>query len=697
MPFIGFNPPSHTHDVIAFIHKLVAKGLSEAITVADEVVFGSFLFKEQAETVTVSEELIGTIIKTRILTENIQASIEDFVPGDFVLTDFYTYTGLSKQVIKARVPPTETISISELLARIAAKARALTQTITITDDPGGFGKVVIKALSETIASSSTLTRMTAKIKSLAELIAVIPPSYYDTFPSTYTLTTDGQISGDGKWRMPYHGQNPQNGSDLGQAGVRAPTGGMFTNVMYEYPYSITNTGSSTSATLVLNESTYYYNFDVTLYVRTISQKKSTPNPWESGWFMFHFNEAQGTNFHHYYVALKTTGLEFGRKDRSDMVDAQSFLFTNSDAHTLGTWYKLRVRAIANHFTIWVDDVQKVDITDDGSLTDFQGPIPAPSIYQYSGLFGFYNEDAEVEFSPLLITLPEVSYLRIKPRALTNTISVSEALAKILLKVRTLAESLTSSDDLTLGGRVEKFLTETVASSEAIAMVRNKARAIAQTITSSELLTIPQRVKARTLAESIAISEILSRGSPKFKDLAETITSSETAAIVRSKARTITESITSSETAIRIRATVRALAESISSSETLTRITTKTRALTEAISIFDVLVFPRTVVRTVAQSVSVSDLLTYGREVQQVLAEVITILDSLVRISTKSRSLAETVTNDDEASKVKTYSPEDTGGAGGVPLSRWEWDLNDAGVYHRTRKNVIGQKKTGGNR
>ena len=45
VPFIGFNLPSHTHDVIAFIHRIIAKGLSETVSISDDLVLGKFLFK----------------------------------------------------------------------------------------------------------------------------------------------------------------------------------------------------------------------------------------------------------------------------------------------------------------------------------------------------------------------------------------------------------------------------------------------------------------------------------------------------------------------------------------------------------------------------------------------------------------------------------------------------------------------------
>ncbi len=700
MPFIGFNFPSHTHDVVPFLLKLISKGLSETVTVSETLEYNKFQVREPAEEIIVSEDLGLQVFKQTELTETVTIS--------------ESLTRISTK-IRSLI---DTIGVSEALAKIKTSIRALANTISVSESVVGQ-KIVPRTLAETVTVSEALVRILSKVRSLAESIAVVPPSYYDTFPSTYTLTTDGQISGDGKWRMPYHGQNPQNGLDLGQAGVRVPSGGMFTNVMYEYPYNITNTGSSTSATLVLNESTYYQNFDVTLYIRTISQKKSSPNPWESAWFMFHFNEAQGTNFHHYYVALKTTGLEFGRKDRSDMVDAQCFLFTNSDAHTLGTWYKLRVRAIANHFTIWVDDVQKVDITDDGSLTDFQGPIPAPSIYQYSGLFGFYNEDAEVEFSPLQLAPIEVARQSIKTRTLAQTITSSEALARVLSKVRAIANTVTVSELLELGGRLTKSVSETITVSEALAMVRSKARAIANTVTSSEALTIDMRVKGRTQTDTVTISEALTKIISKNRTISEIITVLESLVLGKYKQKNLSETITVSEALTRVLLKIRALADTIVSSEVLSKILTplgqltlseiitvggtptrsmiESRALTQTVILSDTVAFPKTVVKTLAQTITISDQVLKGIALDIALAETIHVVEAITRRNIQARDFDETITVTDEASKIKSYSPEDTGGAGGVKLQRWDFDLNDAGVYHVTKKNVIGQSKTGGNK
>lgn len=238
------------------------------------------------------------------------------------------------------------------------------------------------------------------------------PYIYDALTSTYTLTSDNQLSPNSLWRRQYAGSMPGNPGDVGIIGVRAPSGGAFTNVVYMYPYSGTYTGSSTSASLLKTEAPYFTDVDFTLSMRTIDQRKSTfVQNHESAWLLFRFNEADGTNFHHYYLVLKVDGtLELGRKDNTTHAEEQTFLSTGvTYSYTLTGWNKVRIRAVQNHITVYVDDVQKIDIIDDGTVgthvDSILGTIAtlAPSTAMYSGKIGLYNEDAEVEFSAMTVT------------------------------------------------------------------------------------------------------------------------------------------------------------------------------------------------------------------------------------------------------------------------------------------------------
>lgn len=231
------------------------------------------------------------------------------------------------------------------------------------------------------------------------------PYIFDTFPTTYTISTDNTVTSNGLWRVVYRGSTPGTSDGAGRVGVRAPAGGAFTNVMYQYPYTSTYTGTSTSASLAITETVSFTDFDITLSARTIAQRKTTHlNVWETAWIMFRYTDA----YHHYYLALKSNGtLELGKKDNLASIDEQYFLSTGvTYTFALSGWNKVRIKAVSNHITVWIDDIQKIDLIDDGSL-GAQGGAPntpaAPTSPLYAGKLGLYNEDAEVEFSPMTIT------------------------------------------------------------------------------------------------------------------------------------------------------------------------------------------------------------------------------------------------------------------------------------------------------
>ena len=264
-------------------------------------------------------------------------------------------------------------------------------------------------------------------------------SIYDAFTSVFTYSTTDAGSGsaytnlispNGLWKLVYRGQNPSNPTgDRGSAGVRVPSVLPPDNsprVYWAYPYANDNPHTDpggTNATLTLSEGTYFTDFDVTFYMRTIDQRRTavgTPKVWEVAWFFWHFNEAgfsisqPGAHFHHYYLLLKTNGhIEIGRKDSSTQTDFQYFLTGSAGSEptftwSIGTWYKIRVKQTGINIQVYVDDVVKFSANDDGTLgttatdtTEGSPPHP-PSTYMQQGRFGLYAEDAEAEWGPMTL-------------------------------------------------------------------------------------------------------------------------------------------------------------------------------------------------------------------------------------------------------------------------------------------------------
>src|ERR1041385_2611049 len=128
MPFIGFPFPSHTHDIVPFLLKLISKGLSETIAITELLEFNKFQVREQTDTIVIDD------------------------------------SALTLQVFK-QTQLAETVSVSEALTRVNTKARALSQTVTSTES---LARATIKAraLAQTITVSEAKTATRIKLRSL---------------------------------------------------------------------------------------------------------------------------------------------------------------------------------------------------------------------------------------------------------------------------------------------------------------------------------------------------------------------------------------------------------------------------------------------------------------------------------------------------------------------------------------------------
>src|ERR1051325_6134558 len=466
-----------------------SRSISETVGISEVLSRGKTVFRALAQTIGISEVLSRVKISNRSISQSV--SISEVLSR--TATKFRSITStvsISESVAKYRLKTrtiNQTVAISEVLSRVKISIRALSQSIAISENLAKY-RLKTRALSQTVVIAEAL----AKIKNLFRAFGQF---LYDEFTSTYDLTTDDTTSPNGKWRMKYHGANPQNPSgDLGRTGVRVPSGGAFPNVLYEYPYSSVNTGSGTSSSLVLTESTYYSDFDITFWARTKAQKKSSPNAWEAFWLMFRYNESDGERFHHYYIILKSNGhIEFGKKDNTVQVDEQYYLLAAEPAFsfTLGVWNKIRLRAIGNHFTCWIDDVQKFDTYDDGSLGS-QSWAPntplLPSIAMYSGKLGIYNEDAEIEVSPIQLTILDSSAVsdtitRIagKKKTFSSSISLSDSLARKVAAMRTFSQTVVISDTFTRLKNTFRTFSNTTSVSDSLSRFRSKFRTLADYI------------------------------------------------------------------------------------------------------------------------------------------------------------------------------------------------------------------------
>jgi len=697
MPFIGFNFPSHTHDVVPYLLHLVSKGLSEFITISESLLYNKFQVRVQTETITINEALGLQVFKQTQLAETVTIS-----------------ESLTRASIKARAL-TQNVTVSEALAKQSIKARALANTITVSEAIARQ-RIVPRAAAETVTSSEALARVAVKARTLSDTITVekgvacyvplfvypnwwIGPTYNWT-PLITAITNNPTV----KFVVAINinsGPDTAVNTDYSAHGLvdlrNAATASGADLKIIGYNSTLYNNGTRSAAQIDLDTDRWFSFYGTQIDGIFFDEMKNTTG--SEAFYLARSNYAKSKNW---------VGITWGNPGTSTIagyvptvdtlviVEADNSSRPNSATMNTRTFNGVYPR---EKFCSIIYNQPSLDSTYiDSTITPYVGyywvtddilPNPYDTLPTYL-----------TSFMAKLATIPAANTLsRIKTsvRAIAQTITISEALTKVIHKVRAITQTINISDDLGLGGRIVKDLAETITVSDARTLVRNKARVIAQTVTNTGVPVITMRVKGRVLAQTVTVSEALSRISIKAKSISQTIGISSVLSRVVVKARALAQTVTVSESLARVRRPVRSVAQTVTISESLARAMIMARGLTENMTIGEDLEFPKTVTLDITETLTSTDTVVLGTVRDLALAETITVIDSVARQSIKERDMDETVEVLDEVSKVKSYKPEDTGGAGGVPLSRWEFDLNDAGVYHRTRRNVIGQKKTGGNK
>ncbi len=149
--------------------------------------------------------------------------------------------------------------------------------------------------------------------------------------------------------------------------------------------AVASSPNSTHAALV-KTSNSYGDFNATFTYRTVSQLRtgSSPNPWEVGWVLFHYND----NTHFYYFLAKPTGWELGKEDPT-YPGNQRFMVTGSTPFPVGSTYKINVVMTGATISVTVNGTPIV------TYTDTQSPY-------LNGSLALYDEDSSVDYAPLVV-------------------------------------------------------------------------------------------------------------------------------------------------------------------------------------------------------------------------------------------------------------------------------------------------------
>lgn len=189
----------------------------------------------------------------------------------------------------------------------------------------------------------------------------------------------------GRWRVVYDGYGTVNGS---------------LSRVYMNP-AAPETLSQTHAALVVNEQVNEGDLDFVVTVKTLKQtrKNNPPNPWECAWVMWDWTAEDSF----YAVALKPNGWELSKQD-STYDGNQRYIGSNiTPTFDVGVPYRIWVKRVAGEtYVRWaVEDPSQPDgIPATGwnylwHFTDTERPLN-------KGNIAFYVEDAEVEFTGLVI-------------------------------------------------------------------------------------------------------------------------------------------------------------------------------------------------------------------------------------------------------------------------------------------------------
>jgi hypothetical protein len=140
-----------------------------------------------------------------------------------------------------------------------------------------------------------------------------------------------------------------------------------------------NGADATHAALALTRKSFSNHISFAGRVQTVKQLRvdAPPNPWECAWIVWNYQD----NAHFYYVALKPTGWEIGKRDPA-YPGGQRFLASGSRKFPIGSWHDFIVNQSDNTIEVRVNGVAIA------SVADRERPYTA-------GRLGVYAEDSEV--------------------------------------------------------------------------------------------------------------------------------------------------------------------------------------------------------------------------------------------------------------------------------------------------------------
>lgn len=237
------------------------------------------------------------------------------------------------------------------------------------------------------------------------------------------------------------------------------------------------------------------------------------------------------------------------------------------------------------------------------------------------------------------------------RTKSETVQISDALSKVLNKVKSIANSVNVSDVLSKARGISKSISNTVQISDAISSIKIIAKLIQNTIESSDTIS---RVIGRykTLSNTVNIEDTLIKARSIIRSLADSINISDTITNTRSLFRTLTDTEQIADTLSKSIGRLKTISNSINISDTISAIKLLVRTITNSVQVSDTLNKSIGRYKTLVDSIEISDIISKARNIIRSLSDTVNSSDVIINARGIIRSISNTINISDVISAIK---------------------------------------------
>lgn len=231
----------------------------------------------------------------------------------------------------------------------------------------------------------------------------------------------------------------------------------------------------------------------------------------------------------------------------------------------------------------------------------------------------------------------ISRLLTLTRVITENTTVSETLNRIYNAIRSIGTeviSITDSIARALAKNYTAAMTETVVISDSIVRMCGKVRTLTENVSSTETLTRILTLLRPIATEVTTITDLVVRSIGQTRTITENVSITDSVSRLKGAVRTLTETVVISDTLSRLQTLVRAISETILQSDSIARLLTLFRTITDTTLISESVNRSVGRIRAIVENTSISDSITRRFTGTRVIAEIIDITDSLTKVLTR---------------------------------------------------------------